>query len=117
MALGNYLVIIFVWCFYGTYCYAQYNDALKQTHWFMWIAIAYGLINNLLWVFLSKKLDQESTLKMALIWDSGVHFTAFLLPLFIFGENLKTHTLVGMSLIFSGVSVIMFFEKFKSLIS
>jgi uncharacterized membrane protein len=117
MAIGNYLIIMFVWCFYGTYCYAQYNDSVKQTNWFMLIAIAYGLINNLLWVFLAKKLNQESTLKMALIWDSGIHFTAFLLPLFIFGNTIKTHTLVGMGFIFSGVSVIMFYDKFKSVIS
>lgn len=107
--------LAFIWSFYGTYCYSQYNHNIKNSPWYFAIALGYGLINNLIWVLVSKKLNQNDTLKIAMIWDSGVHLLTFLVPLIVFGENIKIHTLVGMGFIFTGVSIIMFFEQIKSL--
>lgn len=107
----TYLIVISVWCMYGFYCFSQYTESIKTTHWFTIVAVLYGLINNLLWVYVSKKLNQNQTLTIALLWDSGVHFTAFLMPILIFGNKIKTHTAIGMALIFIGISIILFYDK------
>lgn len=114
MNLYNYVVVAFVWMIYGGYCYSQYSDVIKGSHWFTLIALSYGLINNLLWVFLSKKLNQAQTLNFALLWDSGVHFVAFLIPIIVFGDKIKTHTAIGMSFIFIGISIVLFYDKIFS---
>lgn len=109
--MSHYFIILFVWFFYASYCYSQYSHSIKSSNWFIFIALFYGIINNLLWVFLAKQLDQKTTLNYALLWDSGLHFISFLMPLFVFGDKLKLHTLVGMGLIFSGISIVLFYEK------
>jgi uncharacterized membrane protein len=109
--INTYAIVLTIWLIYGFYCFSQYNDAIKTTNWFIIIAVTYGLINNLLWVYVSKKLNQTQTLKIALLWDSGVHFTAFIVPIFLFGNKIKTHTAIGMAFIFIGVSIVLFYDS------
>lgn len=99
---------------YGSYCYAQYTDSVKSSNWYLVIALTYSLTANLLWVYLSKNMDQRNTLNYALLWDSGVHFTAFLIPVLIIGDRIKTHTAIGMGFIFVGISIVLFYEKINN---
>jgi drug/metabolite transporter (DMT)-like permease len=115
MQLYHYFIVLMIWSIYGTYCYSQYSETIKASNWFVLIALAYGLINNLMWVYLSRSLDQKSTLNYALLWDSGLHFTAFLIPIILFGDKLKLHTMIGMGFIFIGISIVLFYEKINNL--
>jgi uncharacterized membrane protein len=112
----NYLIILGVWSMYGGYCYSQYTDAIKTTNWFPFIALSYGLINNLLWVYISKKMNQTQTLNFALLWDSGLHFTSFLIPIIVLGNNIKAHTAIGMLFIFIGISIVLFYDKIITIV-
>lgn len=116
MLIHHYLVVLVVWSLYATYCYTQYSQALKSSPWFIVIALVYALTTNLLWVYLSRSLDQKTTLSYALLWDSGVHCTAFLIPVLILGDKIKWHTALGMSFIFLGVGIVLFYEKVESLV-
>lgn len=107
----NYLTVILVWCYYAFYVYSQYTDSIKTTKWFTVIAIGYGIFGNLMWSILSKKMNQAQTLQFAMLWDSGTHLLCFILPFLIFGDKIKIHTIIGMSMIFIGVSIILFWES------
>ena len=116
MFLYHYMAVVTAWILYGSYCYAQYSDKIKASPWFLVIALVYSLTANLLWVYLSKNMDQKNTLNYALLWDGGVHIVAFSIPILVFGDKIKTHTAIGMSLIFSGLMVILFYDKVIGLI-
>lgn len=105
----NYFPFIaFVWILYGIYTRIQYDEKLKKSKLFIFSGLGFGLISNLLWVYITKRLEQNDTLKLALFWDSGLHITAFIIPLVFIKNKIKKENLFAMILIFSGISVVMY---------
>lgn len=73
--------------------------------------MCYTIFGNLLWIYRSRQLDSNETLKLALLWDSGINLLSFLIPIILFGKHIELKVLIGMSLIFCGVIILLFGDK------
>lgn len=107
----NFNILLIIWCIYILYLLVQYNDNLKKTDIFIFISMFYTIFGNLLWIYRSRQLDANETLKLALIWDSGINLLSFLIPILLFGKHIETKVLCGMFLIFCGISLLVFGDK------
>lgn len=105
----NYLIILLVWIFFCFYQCVQYQENMKNTGYYLLIALSYAIFAHLIWVMMSRRLDQIQTLKFSLIWDAGIVLIAYFVPLFIFGELISTSIIIGMSLIMVGTLIILIF--------
>lgn len=108
MVINNLPIIILVWIMYGIYTSIQYNDNLKKSKYFIISGISFGIISNLLWVYTSSKLNQTETLTLSLLWDSGLHITAFIIPIIVIKEKIKKENLIAMIFIFTGISMVLY---------
>lgn len=104
-----YVIISIICSIYSVYCYSQYNAVIKQSSYYPFIAIIYGVLGNVLWVYLSRRCSQVDTLKYAIIWDGAVAMIAFLIPVILFGNQLKLPMIIAMALIMAGVAILMIF--------
>lgn len=98
--------VIFVWALYGVYTKIQYDDKLKKSKAFVFAGLGFGIISNILWVYISKNLEQHNTLKLALLWDSGLHVIAFIIPLIFINNKIRKENIIAMLFIFSGISLV-----------
>lgn len=100
------LIISFMSVLYSILIYSQYIKAIKESSYYPFIAVSVAVIGSLLWVYLSRKYGQVETLKYAVIWDATMAVIAFIIPITLFGGQLKPQMIFAMLVIVLGVGLL-----------
>lgn len=111
MTKSNFKILIFIWSIYICYIITQYTPELKSSQFFISISLFYTIVGNSLWIYRSRQLNSNDTLKLALIWDSGINFLSFIIPVLYFGKNIELKVLIGMLFIFIGILFLLLGDK------
>lgn len=88
----------------SVYMFAQYNEKLRNSHYYLLAALGFSVISNILWVSLARKLsDQKEIFKYGFYWDTSTYLPIILIPLIFFGMKQSPLAWFGVGLIVIGV--------------
>lgn len=86
--------------------YGYYNDQIRDSKYFFLAGIVLAVINNVLWLYLTRILKEPNTLMFfAFIWDMIILATAIIVPTVFFGVKPTLLGWIGIGLVITGITL------------